>query len=121
MPGAMLILFDLAAIAFFVAVMLTPLVRDWAKRFGFVDRPDHVRKVHEQPVPRVGGIAIALSYVLAFAAIFFAPYRNLQIDLHEAIPRSLMLIGPASIVFLTGLLDDFFGLRPWQKLIGQLG
>ena len=74
-------------------------------------------KYHVHPIPRVGGIAIAVSYFLVF-------YLVRQTD---GVPvwmisgcRSFFRILPAGLlVFATGLVDDLFGLKPWQKFIGQ--
>jgi UDP-GlcNAc:undecaprenyl-phosphate GlcNAc-1-phosphate transferase len=100
--------------AFGFAVVLTPIFRDIFRSYNVVDAPDQDRKVHVYPIPRVGGIAIALAYVLA---LFFAgPQGELRREL------SLMsdLLPGAVLVFATGLIDDFFGLKPWQKLLGQI-
>ena len=49
-----------------VSLAITPIVTLIASRLGFVDRPDDVRKLHKRAVPRLGGIAIGISYVSAF-------------------------------------------------------
>jgi UDP-GlcNAc:undecaprenyl-phosphate GlcNAc-1-phosphate transferase len=116
----MLVLFDITAIAFLLALLLTPLVRNRAIALGLVDKPDNVRKTHESPIPRVGGIGVIAAYIIAIAFIAFAPYRNLTIDLPRGIAASLALAPAAGVVFLTGLADDLWGLRPWQKLAGQV-
>jgi UDP-GlcNAc:undecaprenyl-phosphate GlcNAc-1-phosphate transferase len=93
-------------------------VRDLAVRFGIVDHPDNRRKLHSRPIPRVGGIAILVSYLLAFAATAFG-----FLDVHSVLPRGSVaggLLGAVVIVFLTGLLDDLVNLKPWQKLGGQI-
>lgn len=101
--------------AFGFSVVLTPIFRDIFRSFNVVDEPDQNRKVHVYPIPRVGGIAIAIAYALAF---YFARPQDGHLD------RELSLISnlfPAALlVFATGLIDDFMGLKPWQKLAGQL-
>ncbi len=116
----MLVLFDITCIAFLFALILTPAVRNVANRFGFVDRPDSKRKFHLGSVPRVGGDSVALAYTLALAFIVVAPYRNLSFDLTTGISAALRLAPPVIIVFLIGLIDDVIGLRPGQKLIGEV-
>jgi UDP-GlcNAc:undecaprenyl-phosphate GlcNAc-1-phosphate transferase len=112
------VLFSLGLFGFLSAIIITPLVRDLALRHGIVDRPDETRKLHATPIPRVGGIAVLISYLLAFGATAFG---FLKLDLMVPTgPLSLGLLGAISVVFLTGLLDDVFQLRPWQKLAGQL-
>lgn len=112
------VLLSLGLFGFLAALNVTPLVRDLAVRFGIVDVPDNRRKLHRQPIPRVGGIAIFVSYLLAFAATAFG-----FLDIHSVLPRGPMALGLLAallIVFATGLLDDLINLRPWQKLLGQL-
>ncbi len=108
----------LGAVACAVCLALTPLVRDLALHFGFVDLPDNVRKTHALPIPRVGGVAIALAYAATFGLLAFVP-----IDDGSVIQGNLALVWKllpaAAVVFLTGLLDDLRGLKPWQKLLGQ--
>jgi len=109
---------SLGLFGFLAALNITPLVRDLAVRFGIVDHPDNRRKLHRQPIPRVGGIAIFVSYVLAFAATAF----GFQ-DVHHVLPggsTGIGLLAALGIVFTTGLLDDLLNLRPWQKLAGQI-
>ncbi|MFN7918870.1 MAG: MraY family glycosyltransferase [Bryobacteraceae bacterium] len=115
----MLILFDAAAIAFFLALLLTPFVRDAARKWGFVDQPDGRRKLHSRPIPRVGGVAIVLAYVASFGLLSVLPYGVLPFDLSRAADGGLRLLPAVGLVFLTGLWDDLRGLKPWQKIAGQ--
>jgi UDP-GlcNAc:undecaprenyl-phosphate/decaprenyl-phosphate GlcNAc-1-phosphate transferase len=116
----MLILLDLAGIAFLISLVLTPYMRDAARKLNLVDQPDSARKIHSQPIPRVGGVAIVISYVLAFGFVLVLPYRGLSFDLYTVIPRALVLLPAAGLVFALGLADDIWGLKPWQKLSGQI-
>ena len=115
----MLVLFDLACVAFFFALVATPFIRDAAQRHGVVDRPG-LRKIHTRPIPRVGGVAVALAYTAALGFVYFAPYRNVSIDIPGLLAAVLPLAPAAAVILLTGLLDDLVGLRPWQKLLGQI-
>jgi hypothetical protein len=71
--------------------------------------------VHVFPIPRVGGIAIALAYAAALVS-FSDPGSSLPA--YDS--PSWKLIPGAAIIFLTGLIDDFFNLRPIWKLLGQV-
>jgi UDP-GlcNAc:undecaprenyl-phosphate/decaprenyl-phosphate GlcNAc-1-phosphate transferase len=102
-----------------LALVVTPLVRDYLGK-RFLDHPDGVRKKHAAPVPRVGGIAIVLSYVITFAIAMALPFTYTQ-HLHHELPHILSLTLVASVVFLTGVLDDLIGLAAWQKLLGIVG
>jgi len=99
------------------ALLFTPLIRNWALARGWVDLPDNRRKCHITPVPRVGGIPIMLSFVLACLASFLLTRYG-----SAAVPITTIaqVLPAAIIVFAVGLADDLVGLRPWQKLAGQL-
>lgn len=113
----MFFILTLGALSVLISLILTPVVRDSLGRLGFLDLPDGVRKKHATPVPRVGGIAIALSYVITFAIALGLPFTY-SFVLHRALPNILHLALVGSVVFLTGVLDDLFGLNAWQKLLG---
>jgi UDP-GlcNAc:undecaprenyl-phosphate GlcNAc-1-phosphate transferase len=107
----------ISAFAFIVSLVLTPLIRDAFARRGLVDRPDGGRKFHDRPVPRVGGIPIAVSYAAAFGLLLAMPAAGSAFGRH--LPAVLSLLPSAGLVFLAGLVDDLRGLRPWQKLAAQ--
>jgi len=111
------LILTLGVLSVLMALILTPVVRDGVGRFGFLDHPDGVRKKHATPVPRVGGIAIALAYVGTFAIAFLLPF-SYTLVMRRALPSILQLAMVASVVFLTGVLDDLVGLSAWQKLLG---
>ena len=87
----MLVLFDVSCLAFLFALFLTPLVRNAANRMGLVDKPDATRKFHLGPVPRVGGVGVALAYVLAMGFIYVAPYRNVPFDIPGSVSAAFKL------------------------------
>ena len=102
--------------SFLACLMLTPLVRNAFLRRGILDRPDGARKLHAHAVPRIGGIPILASYAAGLGAAAWGRdgFGDGRLEL-------LFKLGvPAGIIFVTGLLDDLRGLRPWQKLAGQL-
>jgi UDP-GlcNAc:undecaprenyl-phosphate/decaprenyl-phosphate GlcNAc-1-phosphate transferase len=105
------------AVSCVLSLALTPMCRALALRFGKVDRPDRVRKLHAGAIPRVGGVAIFVSFAAALAAAaLLAPALNWTGLDWSAVNRTI----PAAIlIFLIGLLDDLIGLTAWQKLGGQ--
>ncbi|MBV8553074.1 MAG: undecaprenyl/decaprenyl-phosphate alpha-N-acetylglucosaminyl 1-phosphate transferase [Acidobacteriaceae bacterium] len=105
-------------IAFLLSLVLTPVIRDIFRKLGIVDHPDTIRKLHTHPIPRVGGIAIALSYLLAFGVVLLFPF-NYAAEVDAFTPSVIKLFCAAAIVFATGLFDDLVGFHPWQKLAGQ--
>ncbi len=92
----------------FLALGSTPLARKWGLGAGMVDQPDPARKIHVRPTPRVGGVAIFLSTLVA-ALLLRGAYREL----------TGILVG-AALMSSLGLWDDRFSLRPGLKLLGQL-
>jgi UDP-GlcNAc:undecaprenyl-phosphate GlcNAc-1-phosphate transferase len=98
--------------AFVFSVALTPIARDIFRSYNVVDRPGR-RKVHAYPIPRVGGIPIAIAYLVGLNSLrgpgSVFPLHWLQ-----------TILSGAAIVFLTGLIDDFVNLRPVVKLAGQI-
>lgn len=113
----MFLILTLGALSVLMTLVLTPFVRDSIGKFGFLDHPDGVRKKHTTAVPRVGGIAIAVAYVGTFAIAFLLPF-SYSFVMRRALPTILQLAMVASVVFLTGVLDDLVGLSAWQKLLG---
>uniref|UniRef100_A0A831XFT2 Undecaprenyl/decaprenyl-phosphate alpha-N-acetylglucosaminyl 1-phosphate transferase n=1 Tax=Geobacter metallireducens TaxID=28232 RepID=A0A831XFT2_GEOME len=88
------------------AIMIPPVSRI-AVRFGGIDRPND-RKVHRDETPRLGGIAIFLSFL--FSLLMFT-------DVDQT---TRGFIAGALVVFLTGLLDDLAPLTPRQKFVGEV-
>ena len=115
----MIALLALGALSLILCLLLTPLCRDAALSLNLVDVPDAVRKRHGRPIPRIGGIAIILSYTGALALMLaLSPLRATISIQHKDLLWSLM---PAvAVIFLTGLIDDLFTLKPLQKLGGQI-
>jgi UDP-GlcNAc:undecaprenyl-phosphate GlcNAc-1-phosphate transferase len=101
--------------AFVITLILTPVCRDVFSSYSIVDAPDQGRKLHGKPIPRVGGIAIFIGYVLSF--LIFDP--NLDQKVENELSLVFKLFPAVVLVFAVGLLDDFIGLKPWQKLAGQ--
>jgi len=113
----MFLILTLGALSVLLALIMTPVIRDSVGKFGFLDHPDGVRKKHATAVPRVGGIAIVLSYVATFAIAFALPFSYTYV-LHRALPNILHLGLAGSVIFVTGVLDDRLRLSAWNKLSG---
>src|SRR5206468_9581195 len=99
-------------------LVLTPLCRAACILLGWIDKPGP-RKIHEDPTPRTGGIAILGGYGMAFLALFYSPLSGAH-AIAFALPSVWALLPAVLVAFATGLLDDVFGLKPWMKLVGQL-
>ena len=91
-----------------VCYVLTPLIRRLAVRVGAVDRPDQ-RKVHKGLIPRMGGLAIYLGFVVAV----------LLTDMEMNREMIGLLVGGTFIV-LVGIIDDIYQIPAKYKLLGQI-
>lgn len=93
--------------ALFAALIIVPFLLRWALDTGKVDIPDG-RKVHSEAVPRIGGIAIYTAFLFSLVI-----YVNIPSDIRGIIAGSLLL-------FVTGLVDDLYGMSPRSKFLGQI-
>src|SRR6266436_3409750 len=109
----------LAASSLLICLALTPLCQDIFQRAGLFDQPDQLRKTHARPVPRMGGIPIAIAYAGSFLLLLLSPFNAGSI-LGQHLPLVWKLLPAAGLIFATGLVDDLIGLKPWQKLLGQV-
>jgi len=105
----------LGFVAFAISLILTPIFRDVFRSYGVVDQPDTTRKLHKYPIPRVGGMAIASAYVACFFLVPLITHRPF-----EQLSLVWDLLPAVGVIFAVGIIDDLFGLKPWQKLLGQL-
>lgn len=94
-------------VALAVAYFTTPWVKNLAIKAGALDAPDD-RKVHVKPIPRLGGLAIYLGFVLAVLA---SMHVNREI-------MGLLLGG--TVILMVGIIDDMFQLSAKVKLLGQI-
>ena len=107
-------------VGFVVALAVTPGVRDVFLRHGWVDSPDHHRKVHQHPIPRVGGIAIALGFLGAYGVLLVAGLTSGQ-RIWGQFDLVLRLAPAVAVMFGLGLMDDLWGVKAWGKFWVQLG
>lgn len=109
-------------LAFLVSLGLTPLVRNFARRQGMVDRPE-ARRVNTRTVARGGGVAIAVGFVsvsLLMLGINFGLGLNFADQPKGVGPAQLAaLLGGAVLAAGIGLLDDVFQLRARYQFVGQ--
>ncbi len=96
-----------------LALMLTPLVGRGASRLGLVDVPGG-RKVHAQPVPRLGGVAVVIAAAMALGLVQVLPGIDVPLRAGDAM---LPFLVSAALIFVTGLIDDVRGLGPVTKLL----
>ena len=94
-------------LAMFVSYVLTPYIKKLAFKIGAVDRPDN-RKVHKKIMPRLGGLAIYIAFMIGCVASMEITWDIFGI-----------LLGGTLIVAL-GVADDVYQLPAKVKLLGQI-
>lgn len=105
-------------LAFLVCLSLslvsTWCVRNFAQAHGWVEPPQLDRHVHTVPIPRLGGVALYISFTIVIGVALMVRGR---MGLAAALPlkTTLSLLGPALIVFLLGLYDDVHGTNAYEK------
>lgn len=106
--------FLLGLAAFAMSGLVTWPVRKLAIAIGAMDRPNLERKTQKEPVPYLGGVAIAITILI----ITYASIAANQPSSEKFILASHVLI-PASLLGLMGLVDDLKGLAAFPRLILQ--
>ncbi len=91
-----------------VSLASTPLVKVLSVKFGAVDVPKDNRRMHNHPIPRMGGLAIFLGFLAA--VLLFVPLDT---------AKQGMLLGAVIIVVL-GVLDDKYALPAKPKFLVQI-
>lgn len=103
--GFVLLTLLLAAV---VSFAITPLVKAFSVKVGAIDVPKDNRRMHDHPIPRLGGLAIFLGFM--FAVLLMVPLNG---------PERGMLLGAVIIVVL-GIFDDIYALPAKLKLVVQI-
>lgn len=99
-------------LAFLVAALvsfgMTPVVKVFAGKIGAIDIPKDNRRMHDHPLPRLGGLAIFFAFLVS--VLIFVPLDNTW---------KATLLGAVIIVIL-GIFDDVYRLKPLPKFIVQI-
>ena len=91
-------------------MLITPLVRKFALRTNFVDTPAP-RRVHENVIPNIGGVAFVISFL---SALILSSFFNAQFEFLFTL-RFLALASATIVIIVAGLYDDAKGLNFIQK------
>jgi UDP-GlcNAc:undecaprenyl-phosphate GlcNAc-1-phosphate transferase len=109
----------LGVAAFALTGLLTWPVRSLAIRLGAMDAPNLARKTQAEPVPYLGGVAIALGItIITFAAVFVGGNKSGE-NSNQLKDLALTVLLPALVLGAMGLIDDLRSLSPWPRLIAQ--
>lgn len=95
-------------VAFIISFAATPIVKTFAQKVGAMDVPGEERRVHDHPIPRMGGLAIFLGFLLS--VLLFVPI---------SLPLQGILLG-CVIIVATGAIDDIISINAWVKLFMQI-
>jgi UDP-GlcNAc:undecaprenyl-phosphate/decaprenyl-phosphate GlcNAc-1-phosphate transferase len=113
------ILFLLFLFSLIFSISLTPFIRNFAIKRGIVDVGTSDRKMHDLPIPRIGGVAIFFSIVFALGtvAVIMLYTRG-----HIELPYVQMgkIISVSFGIFVVGLIDDIFEIKASIKLLFQV-
>ncbi|MBR3641029.1 MAG: glycosyltransferase family 4 protein, partial [Oscillibacter sp.] len=95
--------------ALVVSFLMTPVVKSFAYKIGAIDVPKDERRMHHTPIPRLGGLAIFIGFIVSI--LIFADIRgNSQLQ--------SILLGAVIIVVL-GVVDDIMALPALLKFVVQ--
>ncbi|MEF9953167.1 MAG: MraY family glycosyltransferase [Clostridium sp.] len=105
MATSMLILFLCAVVISFVA---TPLVKKLAYKVNAIDVPKDDRRVHKTPIPRLGGLAIYISFTICTLMVLGSD------------PHTIGVLIGGTLITAIGIYDDIKPLKAIYKLILQI-
>jgi len=112
-----------------LSFLLTPVAIRIAIRAGAIDQPDSGRRVHRQPIPRAGGLAVVTSFVVVGSiAWWFSDSRGIFLNWPNAyfeslridVPQMASLMGGVVVAAAFGFIDDRYQVRARWQLIEQL-
>lgn len=100
-------IFIIVLVTFVISFLLIPIIKKIAFHVNAVDYPNE-RKVHTNPTPRLGGLAIFLAFLAGY--MIFA----------QEVTEMLGILIGGFIILLLGFVDDINPIKPKYKLIGQI-
>ena len=110
-------------LAFIVSFMATPYTIKIAHKIGAVDVPKDKRRMHKRAMPKFGGPAVIIGFIVSmiYLIIIMTIEGSLDLFTEQEYGKKLLgvLLGIGAIT-ITGIFDDTKTLKPWQKLIGQV-
>jgi UDP-GlcNAc:undecaprenyl-phosphate GlcNAc-1-phosphate transferase len=109
----------LGVAAFALTGLLTWPVRALAIRLGAMDAPNMARKTQAEPVPYLGGVAIALGITITTLAAVYVGGNKSGENAGQLKDLALTVLLPALLLGAMGLIDDLRSLSPWPRLSAQ--
>ena len=109
-------------LAFIVSFMATPYTIKIANKIGAVDIPKDKRRMHTKKMPKFGGPAVILGFIVSIIYLVIVMTIEDSLELFGEQEYAKKLIGiflGIGVIAITGIIDDIKTLKPWQELIGQ--
>jgi UDP-GlcNAc:undecaprenyl-phosphate GlcNAc-1-phosphate transferase len=110
-------------LAFGTALFTTPYVRRLALNVGMLDASGE-RRMHDQPKPRIGGIAVYLGFAFALFSALGYLINTHQLEnygkVHDVVQSIVGLIFGGTLILMVGIWDDVMGMSPRAKLVAQV-
>lgn len=109
-------------IGLILSLVLTPTVRFLAKKYNLATANPRPRDIHGRPIPRLGGVALFVSFWLViFGYVLIVPNQLSFINEKIlGIDKNLLGVFLGSLVLIiVGIIDDIKGMKPWFKLFWQ--
>jgi UDP-GlcNAc:undecaprenyl-phosphate/decaprenyl-phosphate GlcNAc-1-phosphate transferase len=107
------------AASLLLSFVLTLYVRDLATARGWVSAPTLSRHLHARPLPRLGGVAIFLSFLLSLAIASLVNWMKPSLGFGPMLRTVYTILLPALVIFGLGVYDDIRPLKPYIKFTGQ--
>lgn len=108
-------------LSMFLSLALTYFLKNFGIKHGLVSIP-RKRDVHKKPIPRIGGVAIFLSFIIILA-VFLAFHKDIGFGSERILGIDCKLLSifiGGSVVAVAMLFDDIYNLPAWQKLALQI-
>ena len=110
-------------LSFITAYVITPYTIRFSKKIGALDYPIEKRKIHSKAIPRLGGLAVISGFTVStiYLLIAMSLEKTLMLDTYDA--YGIKIIGfflGALVLSIFCFIDDWKGIPPYLKLIGQL-
>jgi UDP-GlcNAc:undecaprenyl-phosphate GlcNAc-1-phosphate transferase len=105
--------------ALILSFISTKIVRDLAVKNGWVAAPAQERHLHITALPRLGGIAIVFSFLLATGVALAAGRLFHPISASFSLHPLVTILPPAILIFMLGVYDDIRTAGPFLKFFVQ--
>ena len=107
------------AASLLLSFILTRYVRNLATARGWVAAPALDRHLHRTPLPRLGGVAIFLSFLLSIAIALLVSWRYPRLSFGFSLKTLVTILLPGVLIFLLGVYDDLRTVGPYFKFAVQ--